>query len=224
MLVINSRILDPFLIYSYSQTGEDRIIHSIIEIYGKWEKADFASRFYVDCGCNEPIKYSNTYDLYKRGWNGICIDGNELLIEKFSKFRPRDLCISAVVSNSKDEATFTEFSDSGVSSLDRNHVEQWKEYSKVKSSKKVIPISLNEILDQCQAPKTFALLSIDVEAHDFEVLQSIDLDIYHPTLIVVEATGFNMQNINSSKIYKYLESYGYRLIAFAIGNSYFLRS
>ena len=29
---------------------------------------------YIDVGCNHPIKFNNTYLLYKRGWSGINID------------------------------------------------------------------------------------------------------------------------------------------------------
>ncbi|MEA5516905.1 FkbM family methyltransferase [Nodularia sp. UHCC 0506] len=223
-LDILTKLFDSNLIHSYSQTGEDRIIHAIINIYGKWEKADFSSQYYVEVGCNEPIQYSNTFDLYKRGWKGLCIDGNELLINKFKKLRPNDTSVCAVVSNSKDKITFTEFSDSGVSSVNQQHIEEWKKYSKIVSQKKITPISLNEVLDKYQAPKQFGLLSIDVEGHDFEVLSSINLDIYQPTLIIVEMTGFNISNVDSSNIFKYLKNYGYKIIAFAIGNAYFLRS
>ena len=223
-LAILAKLFDSNLIPSYSQTGEDRIIHAIIDIYGKWEKADFSSQYYVEVGCNEPLKYSNTFDLYKRGWKGLCIDGNELLINKFKKLRPNDTSVCAIVSNSKDEITFTEFSDSGVSSVNQQHIEEWKKYSKIVSQKKITPVSLNEVLDQYQVPKQFGLLCVDVEGHDFEVLSSINLNIYQPTLIIVEMTGFNISNVDSSNISKYLKNYGYNIIAFAIGNAYFLRS
>ena len=221
-LDIISKILDPYLIYSYSQTGEDRIIHSIIEIYGKWEKIDFSSNYYVEVGCNEPIKYSNTYSLYKNGWRGLCIDGNETLIRQFEKVRPHDICVCAVVSNSSDEITFTEFTDSGVSSVNPQHIEEWTKYSTIASQRRVNPTSLQTILDSHQVPKNFALLSVDVEGHDLEVLLSLDFNIYRPALIVVEMTGFNLSNISESGIFKYLSEYGYRLIAFVIGNAYFL--
>ena len=34
----------------------------------------------------------------------------------------------------------------------------------------------------------------------------------------------NLENINSSNIYQYVYKHGYKLIAFAIGNAYFLKS
>ncbi|MDM3855523.1 MAG: FkbM family methyltransferase [Aphanizomenon gracile PMC649.10] len=146
------------------------------------------------------------------------------MINKFKKLRPNDTSVCAIVSNSKDEITFTEFSDSGVSSVNQQHIEEWKKYSKIVSQKKITPVSLNEVLDQYQVPKQFGLLCVDVEGHDFEVLSSINLNIYQPTLIIVEMTGFNISNVDSSNISKYLKNYGYKIIAFAIGNAYFLRS
>lgn len=219
-----SYLCDHNLVKSYSQTGEDRIVNSIIDIYSKWENADFSSKYYVEVGCNEPIKYSNTFGLYKQGWQGICIDANESLIKKFKKLRLRDVCISAVVSNQEKELTFTKFKDSEISSVNKDHVSEWSKYSQVISSETVKPIPLNKVLDEYQAPKSFALLCIDVERHDFEVLNSIDLKIYIPTLIVIETSGYNLESVNSSAIYQHICKHNYKLIAFALGNAYFLKT
>ena len=48
------------------------------------------SGFYVDIGCHHPKRFSNTYLLYKKGWNGINIDANKLTISLFNIFRARD--------------------------------------------------------------------------------------------------------------------------------------
>ena len=39
--------------------------------------------FYVDIGCYHPIRYSNTYRMFKLGWKGMNIDLNPLSIEFF---------------------------------------------------------------------------------------------------------------------------------------------
>ena len=51
---------------SYSISNVDLIIDRMF--------ANLKNGFYVDVGCNHPIKFNNTYLLYKRGWSGINID------------------------------------------------------------------------------------------------------------------------------------------------------
>ena len=54
---------------SYAISNVDLIID---RIFSKINKG-----IYVDVGCNHPIKYNNTYLLYKKGWNGINVDSDE---------------------------------------------------------------------------------------------------------------------------------------------------
>ena len=60
---------------SYSQTGEDQILSFLLR--------EEQNGFYLDIGCNHPIKLSNSYNFYLRGWKGICVDANSELIKKF---------------------------------------------------------------------------------------------------------------------------------------------
>ena len=62
--------------FSYSISNVDLIIN---RIFSKIDKGT-----YIDLGCNHPIKYNNTYLLYKRGWSGINIDSDKTSIEAFN--------------------------------------------------------------------------------------------------------------------------------------------
>src|SRR5579862_233282 len=73
------RVLDPKRARTYAQTGEDRILLSLL---GEWK-----STFYVDVGCNHPLDSSNTYLLYQMGWRGLCIDANPHLIQEFASMQ-----------------------------------------------------------------------------------------------------------------------------------------
>jgi FkbM family methyltransferase len=211
---VSQSVFDRHKISSYSQRGEDRIIGAIL--------SGIDDGFYVDVGCNHPQHYSNTFALYKRGWSGINIDGNSQLIEEHQRLRKRDTSICAVISDKEQEAVFTEFKDSLVSSLSTEHVNQWKERRKVKERRTVKTVSLNTILDLHKAPHKFDLLSIDVEGHDFEVLSSINLSIYRPRLIVVEMLEFDLANLNSDKICQYLKNYSYKMAGYIVSNAYFV--
>ena len=135
----------------------------------------------MDVGCNDPQRFSNTFALYRQGWSVIKIDANQYLIGKHRRLKKRDISVCAVVSDKEQEVIFTEFNDSLVSSIDAKQVDKWKGRREIKRQTKLKTVSLNEILEEYNAPKFFDLLSIDVEGHDFEVLSSIDLATYRNT-------------------------------------------
>src|SRR6516162_6481132 len=74
---------------SFSQFGEDVLC------------GFFFSRgyrgFYVDVGAFHPMLLSNTYDFYRKGWRGLCIDANPEVAGLFSRFRPKDAFIHSAV-------------------------------------------------------------------------------------------------------------------------------
>ena len=78
---------------SYSISNVDLIID---RIFSKIKKG-----IYVDIGCNHPIKYNNTYLLYKKGWNGINVDSDEKSISEFKRFRGDDHNVNSLISGSK---------------------------------------------------------------------------------------------------------------------------
>ena len=54
--------------YSYSFGGVDLLVNHFFRNQKKG--------VYLDIGCYHPINGSNTYLLYKKGWNGINIDSD----------------------------------------------------------------------------------------------------------------------------------------------------
>ena len=74
---------------SFSQQGEDIIIQNYFE-----NKFD---GFFIDIGAYHPIKYSNTFALYLKGWKGINIEPNPDNIPLFQNIRRRDIDRKSVV-------------------------------------------------------------------------------------------------------------------------------
>lgn len=213
-LQVVQSVLDPWASISYAQTGEDRIIATLLD--GR------SIGFYVDVGCNHPVRYSNTFALYKRGWHGINVDANERLIERCRRVRPRDVSICAVVSSAAQEVIFTEFDDDVVSSVSPAHVAKWQMQKRVVGERRVHARTLNEILVAAAAPPRFDLLSIDVEGHDFDVLSSLDLDAYRARLIVIEMHDFPLRTPEQSQIWSHLVANGYDMVGYAVMNGYFV--
>ena len=76
---------------SYSISNVDLVIERIFK-----NKND---GIYIDVGCNHPIKYNNTYLLYKKGWHGLNIDLDKKSIDQFNKLRKRDINILTLVTS-----------------------------------------------------------------------------------------------------------------------------
>lgn len=213
--IVEKTLFIPGIKY-YSQTGEDAIIHFIFRFQKKG--------FYVDVGCNDPIRMSNTFYFYLQGWSGICIDANEKLIKKHRKVRPRDIAIHSAVSNVSSEVVFYEFDSDLVSTLDEAHKEEWSKHNKVINAQKIKTKKLSEILaSHLPQGQQIDVLSVDVEGHDLEVLKSADLMRYKPRIILVEIHEDSVDSIVGGKIFEYLSGENYRLKFFATMNAYFER-
>ena len=180
----------------YSQFGEDKILS---ELFDK----SITKGIYVDVGCFHPIKHSNTYLLYKRGWRGINIDIEKMKINVFNLARPNDLNILAAVSNKSEKAHVYKTQEYGVGSTlnkeiinkDNNIIEKFNITTK----------TLNSIIDNSiYKDKQIDLLNIDAEGNDFNVLLSINLDRYNPNVITIESHLKDINLILKSDIYKYL--------------------
>ena len=81
-------------IFDFSQLGEEKVIDNIIFRLSKNLK--FQKR-YIDIGCYDPIKFSNTYKLYQKGWSGIVIEPNKIKTRNWKKIRPRDIIINSAL-------------------------------------------------------------------------------------------------------------------------------
>ena len=204
---------------SYAHTGEDRIIDSILK------PIITQKGFYVEVGCNEPIFISNTFSLYKKGWTGICIDANASLIKKYATLRPRDKAIIALVSDEKSLRDYFVYTNNVLSSTEQMNIDvQTEPGFELVEKQQLQTQSLTEILDRCQAPLTFDLLSVDAEEHDLQVLKSLDFNKYIPKLIVVESETFDASHPERDLIYQFVFSKGYFLEGSVLKNLYFLKT
>ena len=88
---------------SYSLEGEDMILRRVFE----WKM----DGFYVDVGAHHPMRYSNTYFFYKRGWSGLNIDATPGSMRLFRKWRPRDINVELAIGKEHTVMRFFEFND-----------------------------------------------------------------------------------------------------------------
>ena len=198
----------------YSFSGVDIVLK---KIFYQQEKG-----FYIDVGCQNPIKNNNTYLLFKKGWEGINIDLDKDNIDLFNSARPKDSNFNKAISSEiKNVELYFYHKKSPINTIDKKTSDFQK--AKVTSIKKINTDTLdNIILNSKYKNHTFDLLSIDVEGHELDVLKGFDLYKYSPKVIVVEYLDLNVskleiknlsiENVLNSEIYKYLISKNYILV------------
>ena len=123
---------------SYSLSNVDLVIERIFK--------NKNNGVFIDVGCNHPIKYNNTYLLYKKGWSGINIDLDHTSINEFNKLRKRDENIQTLVTSFDDEEKDLYFyhNRSAINTISKELAESRK--SQYKEVKKIKGKSLNSII------------------------------------------------------------------------------
>lgn len=212
---ISRRLLNRNVHLSYSQIGEDIIIQNTLS---KIERG-----FYVEIGSNEPIQHSNTFGLYLKGWNGITIDANIEMIKLHKKIRPKDISLCAAISNVEEDVTFYEFDMDEISTINKEFYNKNISTQRIVKETVIKTRTLDSILEEyAKEIRDIDLLSIDVEGHDFNVLQSINLKKYRPKLIIIEIHDFILTKPDDNEIYNWMITNDYKLIGYAIWNGYFV--
>ncbi len=197
---------------------------------------------YVDVGAYHPKLFSNTYLFYKKGWRGICVEPNPEMKGLFHLARPRDLFLnmgvgeekSQKVKNSKNQNNvftgssiakagvggnfmeYFQFEDGAANTFSASQAKKNQEEARrklVRTTK--IPVrSLKWILDKnLPRGQKIDLMSVDVEGMDLEVLRSNDWKKYRPRVIIAEDLGFDLEKPKGSKVFGFLSSMGYKLVA-----------
>jgi len=196
---------------SYAMDGED----IAISVFNK--KKD--KGFYVDIGAHHPIQRNNTHLLFKKGWEGINIDVNQFSIELFNFLRPNDLNLQIAVSDKEGEISF--FYQKKFSQLNTTDKEIAKEnFQGNFQEKKVKCQSIQNILDNSKFKnKKIDFLNIDVEGAEMKVLNTLNFEIYDPSLICIEILGYREmlseqreKEIKNNEIFKFLANHGYKKV------------
>ena len=209
---------------SYSQGSMDLILSQIFK--------KKINGFYVDVGCQHPIKNNNTYLLYKRGWRGVNIDLDTVNIDLFNFFRPNDNNINAAISNKIEvKELFYYHQKSPINTLDQNISS--KQNAKIEKKVKIQTNTLSNILDKIIIKK-IDVLSIDVEGYELKVLKGLNFEKYRPDVIIVEYLDpdvkkweipyNNIANVMRSEIYNFLVVKNYNFVNWVNGDLIFINS
>lgn len=190
----------------YSQEGESLILDRLFDSQD--------TGFYVDIGAHHPKRFSNTYALYKRGWRGINIDPTPGLRELFKAARPEDVFMEAAVLSTEDAHNFYMFAEPALNTFSKDLAEEYQQAGyKLAEVRPIKPRKLSSVLEECKVGQPIDLMSIDVEGHELDVLQSNDWQEYRPRVLLVEIIDFDLSRPEASPVHTFLLERGYALFA-----------
>ena len=157
----------------FSQYGEDKWIAEHLALP---ERGVF-----VDVGAHDGITDSNTYHFERRGWTGLCIDGNPEIMPALA--RNRATAVHAAI-GSNPTAEYWIHPSSGLSGFGRKHFNGCRAHPPIRR--------LDDVLRE-RGIIAIDLLSIDVEARELDVWSTFDHNVYRPRIVVTEYTTYGAE-------------------------------
>lgn len=124
---------------------------------------NYPNGFYIECGANDDITQSYTYELEKRNWSGILVEPSEIIFNECVKNRSTNnrFFNCALVKDDNITEIKGDFDGNCMSSINGTRLNR-------KTLKTVKCRTLTSILDDV-SPDTIDLFSLDVEGYELEV-------------------------------------------------------
>lgn len=190
---------------SYAQNCEDVVLDRALHA---------SSGFYVDVGAASPSVASVTRHFYELGWSGINLEPLPGYSAELRRDRPRDITIEAAAGSRSGTCSFNIVdSDPDLSTADARRIGELVAEAEPMTERTIRIVTLDEVLADAE-PKMVDFLKIDVEGAERDVLLGINLAIWRPKVIVVEATVSNSQLRNHQKWEELLTGRGYLFASF----------
>lgn len=218
LIIKKNRYFNSYSTKSYSQEGEDLVLARI------FDNLNITTGFFVDIGAHHPVRFSNTYYFYSRGWCGINVDPLPGTKKLFESMRSRDITVECGVGSKKGVLQYFMFNEPALNT-----------FSEDEASKKNLPpyhitkilevpvATLKQILDDHLPRETrIDFLTIDAEGFDHQVISSNDWDLYRPRVILIELLNTGIENLENNITSKLLESCNYRVFAKTYNTFFFV--
>jgi hypothetical protein len=199
----------------YGENAEDAVLMLLCREIG----LSFEGLSYLEIGTNDPVRFNNTYNLYRLGARGLLVDPLPAVAELIHMSRPEDRFLHAAVSAvSGPQQVFFASKSSLVSSLSYEHHKAWDGITH--NEVREIPVNvfgINEVVEQMGTVPD--LLLVDAEGEDEKIMRAFDYTRFHPKIIMVE-----MDHLDSSRVemMQFIESHGYIEYATVAYNTIFV--
>lgn len=166
--------------------------------------------FFVEFGATNGIDLSNTFLLEtKFGWSGILAEPAKCWHADLRKNRDSSIETRCVW---KDSCSILSFREARLKEL--STIDQFRGSDSLKSSRnsasvyEVPTISLNDLLEEYNAPYHMEYLSIDTEGSEYEILSKLNFEKYSFDVITCEHNFTNMRE----KLFSLLSRNGYKRV------------
>jgi len=190
----------------FGQTQEDKVIAEYMRNKDNGK--------YVDIGASEPIKYSNTYLFYLKGWSGLVVEPHPHYKPMWKETRPKDIYIQSAITNYNGEAEMS--STAIVGSV----IGDDYKYNLKKELYTVPCMTLNRLIELYPDYADCDFASIDIETSEDKLLEKCDFSIFKPKLIVIE---YEMRHINYKVNWEHRLVDYYKLVTTVSNNAFYIR-
>jgi hypothetical protein len=212
------RQLLKFAQLSYSQEGEDALLFELL--------GHQSTGFYVDIGAHHPMRFSNTYFFYQKGWRGINVDASPGSMIEFNALRKLDINVEIGIDADEGSKIFYMFNEPGLNTFDQDRMMEIVKIPdyKLVNQVEVSTITLSNLLDKF-LPKGLEIdfLNLDAEELDYHILNTNNWEKYRPKFILTEHYTNDFHEIFNSRVYLLLTGHGYELKAKTYRNLIFAR-
>jgi len=170
------------MIISYAQNYEDVMLWRALK--------HVRNGFYIDVGANDPTIDSVTNLFYENGWSGINIEPIEDHFIALQSQRARDINLQCAIGSTEGNIELWKCDIRGWATADREVIADHVAKGNVGQYLKVPMTTLNKVCEQF-ASGDIHFLKIDVEGFERPALEGLDLNLFRPWVVVVEATRPN---------------------------------
>ncbi len=204
----------PFLINYPSQFDQDKwVIEDVFKL--------MKSGFFIDIGALDGEYYSNTFILEKcLNWTGICIEPNPLQYKALINNRKSinlNICLDYInheVDFRYDNNLFAGIVDHDTDNNPERRKEQLDASYESGGIIRMMTKTLEQVLDENNAPRIIDFMSIDVEGAETRILRDFPFDKYIFLAMVIERPSPELNRI--------LQEYGYIFVKNDICDTYYV--
>jgi FkbM family methyltransferase len=168
------------MMVSYAGSAEDVMLRRFF--------GDQATGFYIDIGAHDPIAGSVTQHFFLSGWRGINIEPLPAFFQRLDAARPGDINLNVAVSeNSGTLDLIVDHTEPGLSTMTQELADEYAHAGHNLERIQVPTRPLADIVREYCADITVDFLKIDAEGHELEILRGIDVTLWRPRIILIEA-------------------------------------
>jgi FkbM family methyltransferase len=162
--------------------------------------------FFVEFGATDGKQLSNTYLLEKQyNWNGILAEPSPAWHQALAANRDCIIDNRCVWINTGETVSFCEAEIGTLSTIEQFKDSDKHSNDRIGKSIDVQTVSLNDLLEQHNAPKHIDYLSIDTEGSEYEILSNFDFSRHSFSMISCEHNFTE----NREKIHSLMASNGF---------------